>query len=282
MRRREALKVIGAGVALPVLGQITAGELAALGVRIRSGALPKPRVGQLTYLNAHQNATVTAVADLIIPRTDTPGAADVGVNEFIDLIVGNWYRDRDRGDFMVGLGRIDERARERGGRDFVELGRDDQVALLTELEAESFALKDTQDAQAEATREPGPYPYPRADQPDSRFSGPPASGTAGGGAWDEHIFQRLKYLTLYGYYTSQGGMVEELHFRVVPGEFWGCAPNERVHGHPPLGTEGPPPAGEATQPDSGRVGRGSGGGHEPFRGPHAAAAAARRGGHPHA
>jgi hypothetical protein len=40
----------------------------------------------LRTLNPHQNATVVAMIDQIIPETDTPGAKGARVNEFIDVI----------------------------------------------------------------------------------------------------------------------------------------------------------------------------------------------------
>lgn len=232
MKRREALKVLGAATALPVLGQITAEELAALSTLLRSSQATRPVTGPLTYLNAHQNATVTAIAELILPRTDTPGAADAGVNEFIDLIVGSWYSDRERGDFVAGLIDVDARSQEARGRDFVDLEEIDQIALLTELEAESFALREAQEDALAAAQGEGPYDFPTEDVPDSRMAvdtGTPGADAAGP-PWNEHIFQRLKYLTLYGYYTSEEG-AEELHFRIIPGEFKGCVPYEEIHGH---------------------------------------------------
>jgi hypothetical protein len=177
---------------------------------------------------------VTAISELIIPRTDTPGAADAGVNEFIDRIVASWYTSRERGDFMVGLARIDDMSQQRWDRDFVDLEESDQVTLLTELEAESFALKEAQEAAEAEARGEGPFDFPTEDVHDSRMAAPGAGATAGTGEqpWDEHIFSRLKYLTLYGYYTSEEGAVGELHFRIIPGEFKGCVPYEEVHGHP--------------------------------------------------
>src|SRR4051812_3904635 len=43
---------------------------------------------QALHLRPEQSAIVSAVADRILPRTDTPGAVDVGVPAFIDLLYG--------------------------------------------------------------------------------------------------------------------------------------------------------------------------------------------------
>jgi hypothetical protein len=50
-----------------------------------------PEQPVLRTLNPHQNATVTAISEIIIPQTDTPGAKAARVNEFIDLILTEWY-----------------------------------------------------------------------------------------------------------------------------------------------------------------------------------------------
>ena len=48
-------------------------------------------------------ATVTAMADQILPKTDTPGALDVGVPAFIDRMLAGYYTDKERGIIRGGL-----------------------------------------------------------------------------------------------------------------------------------------------------------------------------------
>ena len=48
-------------------------------------------------------ATVTAMADQILPKTDTPGALDVGVPAFIDRMLAGYYTDKERGIVRAGL-----------------------------------------------------------------------------------------------------------------------------------------------------------------------------------
>jgi hypothetical protein len=66
--RREALCTIAAVATFPVLQ----GEVSA----------PK-------HLSHDDLRLLTVVVDLIIPRTDTPGAADAGVPLYIDRVAGN-------------------------------------------------------------------------------------------------------------------------------------------------------------------------------------------------
>src|SRR6266480_676126 len=81
MQRREALRLLMAGGVLPALPT----NLFAF----FQGAHPASGY-TLRTLNPHQNDTVVAMIDQIIPATDTPGAKGARVNEFIDVILTEW------------------------------------------------------------------------------------------------------------------------------------------------------------------------------------------------
>lgn len=100
MTRREALKraALFLGVALSpslISGVLNAQSATAGGAGV-SGVKP-------VYLTAKQMETVSAVAERIIPRTDTPGAVDVGVPAFIDLMYGKYLSETERTSFTAGL-----------------------------------------------------------------------------------------------------------------------------------------------------------------------------------
>src|ERR1700675_4287779 len=60
-----------------------------------------------SVFTAEQRSMVERLAELVIPRTDTPGAIDAGVPVFMDQIVTNWYTPVERSIFMDGLASLD-------------------------------------------------------------------------------------------------------------------------------------------------------------------------------
>jgi glucoside 3-dehydrogenase (cytochrome c) hitch-hiker subunit len=184
MNRREALRLLVAGAALPLLPS----QLLALReARAALGAPEAPRT-----LNPHQFATVRTMAELILPRTDTPGAADVGATEFIDLILTEWYGEEDLNRFMNGLGNVDERTRALFTEDFVECTPAQQSDILTALGEEM--LEEVQTVR------------------DQRHEAP------------KKFYSMLRQLTLTAYYTSEAGATAELHFEIIPERYDACAP----------------------------------------------------------
>jgi gluconate 2-dehydrogenase gamma chain len=82
---------------------------------------------------AAQGTLVTAIADRIIPRTDTPGAADVGVPAFIDLLFGQFMTDAERTMLTDGLQRVEAAAQSAHKSSFGSLAADRQDAVLRSI-----------------------------------------------------------------------------------------------------------------------------------------------------
>ena len=128
------------------------------------------------------------IAELIIPRTDTPGASDAGVPGFIDQMMANYYLDEDKLEFQAGLKQVDADAQAAHGKNFVDLTEEEQVALLEEYDQAAFG-------------EDGDR---------------------------EHFFRRMKELTVLGFCTSEAGATEFLKYDPVPGDYKGCIPYSDV------------------------------------------------------
>ena len=149
------------------------------------------RDGALQTLNAEQDKVVTLICDMIIPATDTPGAQAVQVNRFIDLLLSEWFKPEDRDRFLAGFAQLDERCRQACGKNFMDAEQKEKMELLLVLDREAIAAR-------------------RA------------------GAKETLFFGMLKEMTLAGYYTSQVGMTQELHYDPAPGYFDGCIPFSQI------------------------------------------------------
>lgn len=95
--------------------------------------------GPAARLGGTRDAVLAAAAERILPRTETPGAADVGVPAFIARLLADFLPAEERALFLPGLDLLEARARASHGRGFAELSPEPQDALLRALAAESEA-----------------------------------------------------------------------------------------------------------------------------------------------
>lgn len=135
MNRRDLLRIGVSSAALPAAGlaqqpqhQHVADLPASAAV---NGAGWKPRV-----FDAHQHATVDAMADLVIPATDTPGAKAALVSRYLDLILAG-STNETRASFLEGLGWLDGYTIRLHRAPFVSLPPERQVEVLTALDLNS-------------------------------------------------------------------------------------------------------------------------------------------------
>ena len=125
MERRDLLRAAGAAAALSFLAPRDA--LAVWSRIARGGAV----VGGLSE---QQLALVGAIADTILPRTDTPSATDVGVPAFVDVVVSENDTDEDRAAFLAGLDSIEALAKSTAGDAFAQLAPAARASVIDAIE----------------------------------------------------------------------------------------------------------------------------------------------------
>jgi gluconate 2-dehydrogenase gamma chain len=189
MNRREVLRqvawLMGGAISAPaVLGVLK-------GCSAKQGADWKP-----VFLSEEQGAIVAELADLIIPRTDTPGAKDVGVPAFIDVMLKEVYPKRDQDRFLAGLKDFDDEAKRRHDQPFVKLATAERLELVRELHQSAAA------AERELSIQPA-----RLERP---------------------FILMVRELTLLGFFTSEVGAQKVLQHVAVPGSFQACVPLDQA------------------------------------------------------
>jgi gluconate 2-dehydrogenase gamma chain len=94
-------------------------------------ALAQPAAAARRFFDPGRYAVLDAVAETIIPRTDTPGARDVEVPARFDAMMTSWASPATRADCQHVLDEIDARARAQYGRALALLSAPDQLAVVS-------------------------------------------------------------------------------------------------------------------------------------------------------
>ena len=145
---------------------------------------------ELTYLNEAQRATVAAMAETIIPRTETPGAIDAGVPRFIELMVQQWMNDEERAIFDRGLAAMLKTVAADTGKPFEQLDQKTRTDILAAMEAEA-----------------------------SESSWYDVGNVSREFVSDAPFICQVKELTIWGFFTSEVGGTQVLRYDPMPMQF---------------------------------------------------------------
>jgi gluconate 2-dehydrogenase gamma chain len=91
------------------------------------------QAAQAQRMTSAQTAIVSAVAERILPRTDTPGATDVGVPAFIDLLYGEFMTPGEQKVLTEGLTQLDAASKAAFAASFTSLAPDRQDTVLRDI-----------------------------------------------------------------------------------------------------------------------------------------------------
>ena len=131
MNRREALAqtawILGGILSAPTLQAMNRWEKL-----VSKGAAPSRTI---SILNETQHEIMARVTELILPRTDTPGALDAGVPDFIEIMLRDCYKKPAQNIFLAGIGELERKG-------FLTTSPDQQTATLKQIEAESKKYSD--------------------------------------------------------------------------------------------------------------------------------------------
>lgn len=86
---------------------------------------------------------VDELTEIIIPTTDTPGAKDARVVDFIDSMISVVYEEKEREAFLEGLAHTDTLAQSMFQNTFVRCSEQEKIEVVKRLEEESMEKKST-------------------------------------------------------------------------------------------------------------------------------------------
>jgi hypothetical protein len=127
------------------------------------------------------------VAETILPATDSPGAKEAKVGEFMTRIVKDCYTEADQKIFLDGMQKLDDASKKKNGQSFLDSTPGQRHDLLVDLDKE------------------------QKEYMAQKKKGDPT-----------HYFRMIKELTLWGYFTSEPGATKALRYKAIPGKYEGC------------------------------------------------------------
>ena len=177
MNRRKAIQqtvyLLGGAVSASVI----AGAM--------SGCKPKGALDWAPqFLTKEQAETIEALAETILPETDTPGAKSLHLTEFIDLMLKNVFNGFEQLQFPKELVKFEEKCQFFTGNNFLNSSPDERQKFL--VLNEKKALGNQQKTGEKA------------------------------------FISKIKELVLVGYFTSEYAIKELMNYNPLPTKFEGC------------------------------------------------------------
>ncbi len=192
-------------------GAITAPSLAAI---LNSCKSPSDSAASTFSLDTDQRSLLAEIAEVIIPKTDTPGAKDTGVAEVIEILLKDCYNEDQQKHFIAGLKDLEEESKKLGS-DFVSLDDANKMAVLLTLRDKARAEREEAEKVKIVDAETG------KEKEDVSKKTPPIP-----------FFTLVRDLTIFGYYSSEYGVTQAFDYSPVPGRFDPCikvSPDQRAY-----------------------------------------------------
>ena len=159
-------------------------------------------------LTDQQKLIVSEVAELIIPKTNTPGAKDAGVPAFIVMMLQDCYKTPEHASFLEGVKSLEEKK-------FLTLSNAQKTEMLKQVESDSVE-------QIKA------YQVQQTKMGDNEDREQMAAQTKGLPYW-----RLMKELTMLGYFTSEEGIKSSFDYVPIPGklEMIKLKPNQKSYAY---------------------------------------------------
>lgn len=192
-------------------GAVTAPSLAAI---LNSCKSPSDSAASGFSLDTDQRSLLAEIAEVIIPKTDTPGAKDTGTPEVIEILLKDCYSEEQQKHFVAGLKDLEAESKKLGGS-FVSLDEANKLAVVHTMRDKARAEKEDAEKVKIVDAETG------KEKEDVTKKEPLIP-----------FFTLVRDLTIFGYYSSEYGVTKAFDYSPVPGRFDPCmkvTPDQRAY-----------------------------------------------------
>ncbi len=150
------------------------------------------------FLTGPKAKLVSEIADIILPSSTTPGAIDLHVPEFIDLMLHDCLTREEQDAFLGGLEEWQVRFKNEYNRDFLAADLQQRRDFVEAIDLAAYV-----DSQTFFT-----------------------------------FYRKMKQLVLLGYFTSEPIMTNHLNYQAIPGRYDGCIPYDQAGAYVDNNVEG--------------------------------------------
>ena len=153
---------------------------------------------QPAFLKEEEAKTISVLVDMILPRTETPGALDVKVDIFIDKVFSETYDKAGQENIRMEIAAFNTNCKKKFGALFIDLGEADRIKILEEAEATTGKFN------------PGVW------------------GTSVGEQKPIGFYRSMKSMAIWAYFTSEEMGEKVLSYDPIPGNYEPCKPLSEV------------------------------------------------------
>lgn len=136
---------------------------------------------------------IAELAEMIIPRTDTPGAKDANVHNYIINVMLNCTGAKEQNRFVAGIQEIEDYAADKFGKDFLK------CTLKEKSEALNYVVDNSR------------YSISILNKINDKFLGTP-------------FYTKFKALVVEGFCLSKPGATQAFAYDYIPGSYEACIP----------------------------------------------------------
>lgn len=144
------------------------------------------------FFDTQTIALLNEMGETILPQTNTPGAKEARVGEFMAIMVKDCYTPKDQALFREGIKRLEQKCKDETGKTFLEASAEERTKFFVKMDAIQKAYMDAK----------------TPEQP-------------------SHYFRMVKELTLLGFFTSEIGSTKAQRYIETPGKYDGNVPYKK-------------------------------------------------------
>lgn len=200
MNRREALRRVailtGAAISMPLAGAILQG--------CESGANTGVAEG-LKYMTQVQYDVFNELAGRIIPKTETPGAKEAGVTDFVDTMLAEFYSEKESKEYVGMIDEFEKTCKAENGQSFTKMTDEERDIYLEKVEAAAHQERDLR-FEKQQTQGSKTLVTEAEEQPKPIF------------------WFTAKQAILSAFFISEVGKTQVQQHITNPGPFQGCVP----------------------------------------------------------